>query len=52
VGCGEGIRRYTPYLWNGMLMALPKPESNPASFQETSTEIQCGLISKNKTKHV
>ncbi len=28
VGCGEGIRAYTPYLWNGMLMAFRKPESS------------------------
>jgi 2-polyprenyl-6-hydroxyphenyl methylase/3-demethylubiquinone-9 3-methyltransferase len=23
-GCGEGVRAYTPYLWNGMLMAFRK----------------------------
>ena len=28
VGCGEGIRAYTPCLWNGMLMAFRKPEVN------------------------
>lgn len=25
VGCGEGVRAHTPYLWNGMLMAFRKP---------------------------
>lgn len=25
-GCGEGVRRYTPYLWNSMLMVFEKPE--------------------------
>lgn len=24
-GCGEGLRRYTPGLWNGMLMTFRKP---------------------------
>jgi 2-polyprenyl-3-methyl-5-hydroxy-6-metoxy-1,4-benzoquinol methylase len=24
-GCGEGIRAFTPYLWNGMLMVFRKP---------------------------
>jgi 2-polyprenyl-3-methyl-5-hydroxy-6-metoxy-1,4-benzoquinol methylase len=24
-GCGEGVRAYTPYLWNGMLMIFRKP---------------------------
>jgi 2-polyprenyl-3-methyl-5-hydroxy-6-metoxy-1,4-benzoquinol methylase len=24
-GCGEGIRAYTPYLWNGMLVIFRKP---------------------------
>tara|TARA_B110000977_G_scaffold186713_1_gene253000 strand:- start:4179 stop:4883 length:705 start_codon:yes stop_codon:yes gene_type:complete len=40
VGCGEGIRHYTPYLWNGMLMAFRKPASNSNLFQNAITEIE------------
>jgi 2-polyprenyl-6-hydroxyphenyl methylase/3-demethylubiquinone-9 3-methyltransferase len=25
-GCGEGLRRYTPFVWNGMAMAFRKPQ--------------------------